>query len=215
MKKFTDKIERLLEACGVKKDIAFLSVSAAALVISIFDMIPAPFDFAWIAIILCGVPIILEALVGLITAFDIRADVLVSMALIASVIIGEDFAAGEVAFIMQLGALLEDLTVARARAGIEKLVRLTPQTARVTGRSLDGSGSKGTEEISERIIPAEQVQVGDILRVLPGENGAGGRCNHQRADLDQSGGHDGGITAGGQDGGRRSIKRYCQSVWGF
>src|SRR5699024_81849 len=124
---------------------------------------------AWIAIILCGVPIIMEALIGLVTAFDIKADVLVSIALIASVIIGEDFAAGEVAFIMQLGALLEDLTVARARAGIEKLVRLTPQTARVTGRSLDGSGSKGTEEISERIIPAEQVQVGDILRVLPGE----------------------------------------------
>ena len=46
-------------------------------------------------------------------------------------LIGEDFAAGEVAFIMQLGALLEDVTVARARAGIEKLVHLTPQTARV------------------------------------------------------------------------------------
>ena len=43
----------------------------------------------------------------------------------------EYFAAGEVAFIMQLGALLEELTVARARAGIEKLVHLTPQTARV------------------------------------------------------------------------------------
>ena len=45
---------------------------------------------------------------------------LVSLALIASVIIGEIFAAGEVAFIMQLGGLLEDLTVAKARAGIEK-----------------------------------------------------------------------------------------------
>lgn len=65
------------------------------------------------------------------TAFDIKADVLVSLALIAAVFIGEDFAAGEVAFIMQLGALLEDLTVAKARAGIEKLVNLTPQTARV------------------------------------------------------------------------------------
>ena len=32
---------------------------------------------------------------------------------------------------MQLGALLEELTVAKARAGIEKLVRLTPQTARL------------------------------------------------------------------------------------
>ena len=86
-----------------------------------------------------------------------QADVLVSLALIASIWIGEDFAAGEVAFIMQLGALLEDLTVARARAGIEKLVRLTPQTARV----LTDDG--------ERTIPAEQVQVGDVLRVNPGE----------------------------------------------
>lgn len=56
----------------------------------------------------------LEAITGLVTAFDIKADVLVSLALIASVIIGEDFAAGEVAFIMQLGALLEDMTVAKA-----------------------------------------------------------------------------------------------------
>ena len=37
----------------------------------------------------------------------------------------------KVAFIMQLGGLLEELTVAKARAGIEKLVHLTPQTARV------------------------------------------------------------------------------------
>ena len=70
-------------------------------------------------------------MIGLITAFDIKADVLVSIALIASVCIREDFAAGEIAFIMQLGALLEDLTVAKARAGIEKLVHLTPQTARI------------------------------------------------------------------------------------
>ena len=69
------------------------------------------------------------------TAFDIKADVLVSIALIASVLIGEDFAAGEVAFIMQLGGLLEELTVARARAGIEKLVHLTPRTARIIAGS--------------------------------------------------------------------------------
>lgn len=75
-------------------------------------------------------PIIMEAIIGLVTAFDIKADVLVSLALIESVIIGKIFAAGEVAFIMQLGALLEDLTVAKARAGIEKLVHLTPRTAR-------------------------------------------------------------------------------------
>ena len=151
------KLESLLEWGGTKRDIVFLIIGGIALLFSIFDILPLPFDPAWIAVILCGVPIILEAVIGLVTAFDIKADVLVSIALVASVIIGEDFAAGEVAFIMQLGALLEDLTVARARAGIEKLIHLTPRTARV----IDGS--------EERVIPAEEVRVGDIIRVLPGE----------------------------------------------
>ena len=150
------RLEALLEWGGTKRDIVFLSLSAAALAASILHL-PLPFDPAWVAIVLCGVPIVLEAVVGLVTAFDIKADVLVSIALIASVVIGEDFAAGEVAFIMQLGGLLEDLTVARARAGIERLVRLTPRTARVI------SGGQ------ERVIPAEDVRVGDRLRVLPGE----------------------------------------------
>ena len=126
-----ETLKKIAEWGGMKREIVFLAISAAALIASIFSPLPLPFDPAWAAIILCGIPIILEAVIGLITAFDIKADVLVSLALIASVCIGEDFAAGEVAFIMQLGALLEDLTVARARAGIERLVRLTPRTARV------------------------------------------------------------------------------------
>ena len=158
MKTLVQKTEAFLEWGGIQKEIALLAISGAALVVSIFDLLPLPFDAAWVAIVLCGVPIVLEALIGLITAFDIKADVLVSLALVASVLIGEDFAAGEVAFIMQLGALLEDVTVARARAGIEKLVHLTPQTARVVR---DGG---------ETIVPAEQVRVGDRLRVLPGES---------------------------------------------
>lgn len=157
MKRFMKRIEEILETGGIKKDIALLAVSGVALLVSIFDLVPLPFDAAWISVILCGIPIILEAVIGLVTAFDIKADVLVSIALIASLCIGEDFAAGEVVFIMQLGALLEDLTVAKARAGIEKLVRLTPQTARVI--------KNGKEET----VPAERVRVGDILRVLPGE----------------------------------------------
>ena len=158
MKTLVQKTEAFLEWGGIQKEIALLAISGAALVVSIFDLLPLPFDAAWVAIVLCGVPIVLEALIGLITAFDIKADVLVSLALIAAVLIGEDFAAGEVAFIMQLGALLEDVTVARARAGIEKLVHLTPQTARLL--LPDG----------ENIVPAEQVRVGDRLRVLPGES---------------------------------------------
>ena len=157
MKSLMEKLEGLLEWGGIKKDITLLVISGIAVIGSLLKLHPFPFDLAWVAIILCGVPIILEAVISLVTAFDIKADVLVSLALIASVCIGQDFAAGEVAFIMQLGGLLEELTVARARAGIEKLVHLTPQTARVL--------RNGKEEV----IPAEQVKVGDHIRVLPGE----------------------------------------------
>ncbi len=168
-------LERFLEWGGVKKDVTLLIISGVALLASIFQLLPLPFDPAWIAIILCGVPIILEAIIGLVTEFDIKADVLVSIALIASVVIGEDFAAGEVAFIMQLGALLEDLTVAKSRAGIEKLVKLTPRTARVL------------REGKEQILPAEQVQVGDRLRVLPGETiPVDGRILSGQTSIDQS-----------------------------
>ena len=158
MKKLIEKLEALLELGDIKKDVTLLALSGAAVICSLCGVRIGAFDPAWAAIILCGVPIVMEAVIGLVTAFDIKADVLVSLALVASVCIGEIFAAGEVAFIMQLGGLLEELTVAKARAGIEKLVHLTPQTARMV------SGGE------ERIIPAEKVQTGDILRVLPGES---------------------------------------------
>ena len=158
MKKLMKQLERLLETGGAKKDIILLAVSGVSLILSLTNAVPLPFDIAWVAIILCGLPIILEAVIGLVTSFDIKADVLVSLALIASVCIGEDFAAGEVAFIMQLGALLEDLTVAKAREGIEKLVKLTPQTARVI--YTDGR---------EAVVAAGEVKAGDLIRVLPGE----------------------------------------------
>lgn len=157
MKKTTEKLKHLTEFGGIKKDITFLVISGASLIISIFNLMSFPFDTAWIAIILCGIPVIMEAIIGLISSFDIKADVLVSLALIASICIGENFAAGEIAFIMQLGALLEDFTVSSARAGIEKLVHLTPQTARIVINK------------TENILPAEQVKVGDIIRVFPGE----------------------------------------------
>ena len=157
MQQVIKKLEKLMETGGIRKDIILLAISGVSIICSLLNVQPFPFDLAWFAVILCGLPIILEAIIGLVTAFDIKADVLVSLALIASLCIGETFAAGEVAFIMQLGALLEELTVAKARAGIEKLVNLTPQTARVF--QMD----------KEVIVPAEQVRIGDKIRVLPGE----------------------------------------------
>lgn len=158
-----------------KRRVLFLTISLPALIISFFHVGALPIDLAWVAILLCGLPIIKEATVGLVTEFDIKADVLVSIALIASVIIGEIFAAGEVAFIMALGAYLEERTVAKARAGIEKLVHLTPTTARLV------------RENEEVVIPAEQVRQGDVLRVLAGETVAiDGTILKGQTSIDQS-----------------------------
>ena len=140
-----------------KRNILFLILSAASLISSLLHFNFYSIDSSWLAIILCGIPIIKGAINGLIKEFDIKADILVSIALVASIFIGETFAAGEVAFIMTLGALLEERTVAKARAGIEKLVHLTPRTARVVRDSV------------ESIIDAQQVEIGDMLRVLAGE----------------------------------------------
>lgn len=170
-----DKLEEILNWGGIKKDIIFLSISAIALIVSIFNIARLPFDASWIAIILCGVPIIIEAIIGLVTEFDIKADVLVSIALIASIIIGENFAAGEVAFIMQLGALLEDLTVAKAHGGIQKLINLTPRTARIVKNGV------------ETITSADKVNIDDIISVLPGETvPADGIIIKGQTSIDQS-----------------------------
>ena len=150
-----ERLEELLDRGGTKKDVALLAVSAVALGFSFFAPETLPFNPAWIAIVLCGAPIILGAVIGLVTEFDIKADVLVSLALIAAVAIGEDFAAGE--------------------AGIERLVHLSPRTARIVR---DGV---------ETVVAAEDVQVGDVLRVLPGETVAvDGTVLEGRTSIDES-----------------------------
>ena len=74
MKQFTERLEYLLEFGGTKKDIILLVLSGIALILSLTKILPLPFDIAWVAIILCGVPIVLEAIIGLATSFDIKAD---------------------------------------------------------------------------------------------------------------------------------------------
>lgn len=137
----------------------FAGISAVSLILSITGVLKniLPVDIAWIAIILCGVPILVGAVRGVILERDIKADVLVAMALVASVVTGEFFAAGEVALIMQIGSLLEDYTSGKAREGIEKLIQLTPQKAHLIK---DGE---------EKEIAVEDVKIGDMIRVLVGE----------------------------------------------
>ncbi|MBQ5482738.1 MAG: cation-translocating P-type ATPase, partial [Candidatus Methanomethylophilus sp.] len=141
----------------LKRTALFVTLAGISLVISFFFGKDFPVDPAWVAIILCGTPILYEAVTGLILRHDIKADVLVAVAIVASLIMQEWFAAGEVAFIMELGGLLEDISADRSRAGIERLISMVPSKARLV---IDG---KDTE------VDAESVKVGQTIRILPGD----------------------------------------------
>ncbi len=156
---------------------AFALISAVSLILSITGVLKdvLPFDIAWAAIVLCGVPILVGAFRGVVFEHDIKADVLVAMALVASVVTGEFFAAGEVALIMQIGSLLEDYTSGKARESIKKLIRLSPQKARVI------------REGEECEVPVEEIRVGDMIRVLAGETiPADGTITEGETTVDQS-----------------------------
>ena len=98
-----------------------------------------PFDLAWLAIIFNGLPIVWGAADAMYKEFDAKADLLVSLALIAAVVIGEYFAAAEIAFIMQLGAMLEDFTVSKAQAG--HVVAMVGTLSPVWGALVHNGGS--------------------------------------------------------------------------
>lgn len=115
-------------------------------------------DPAWVAALCCGLPI-LWAAVGALRRRELTTAVLVGTALVAAIALGEVFAAGEVALIMQVGERLEHWTVHRAREGLRRLAGLMPRTGRLV--LPDGGG--------ERVVPAEEIPVGATVRVLPGE----------------------------------------------
>lgn len=142
------------------RSIVLTIISAVFLLISWSGILKnvITFDVALVSVVISGTPILLEAVKGLITSFDLKANVLVSIALIASLLIGEYFAAAEIAVIMMIGEILEDRTVRKARESVKKLLELTPPMARI--KTPDG----------EREIPVEDLAMGDILLVKPGES---------------------------------------------
>lgn len=117
-------------------------------------------DPAWISVIICGIPLLYLSIWRLIYnpgISKISSALLICIAMIAAVAIGNLFAAGEVAFIMAIGSILEDKTTERAKKGLKKLISLTPQQGR---KIVNGK---------ERMVNADEIKRGDILRILPGE----------------------------------------------
>ena len=118
-----------------------------------------PVDPAWITVVISGIPLLYLAVWRIIHnpgISKISSALLITIAMFAAIAIGDLFAAGEVVFIMAIGALLEDMTTNRAKKGLKNLLSLAP----VQGRKLENG--------KERMIPAEKICRDDILRVLPG-----------------------------------------------
>lgn len=119
-----------------------------------------PIDPAWGTVVISGIPLLYLAVWRIIYnpgISKISSALLITIAMFAAIAIGDLFAAGEVAFIMAIGALLEDATTNRAKKGLEKLISLAPTQGR---RIRNGK---------EEMIPAEKIVKGDMLRILPRE----------------------------------------------
>ena len=157
-------------------------VSGIFLLASLFIMLTGKevaFDPAWVTVVLSGYPLLYLAITRLVYQKWISSCLLISIAMFASLFIGELFAAGEVAFIMSIGAILEDMTVARAKKGLSRLLALTP----VQGRLLVKNGNT----YEEKTVPAEQIKTGDLIRVLPGETiPTDGKIISGESSVDQS-----------------------------
>ena len=137
-----------------------------------------PFEPSWITVIICGFPLVYLSIRRIVYnkgISKISSALLISMAMFAAIAIGDIFAAGEVAFIMTLGALLEEATTERAKKGLKKLISLAP----VKGRKIQAN--------KEIMVPVESIQSGDYLRILPGETiPVDGRIINGETTVDQS-----------------------------
>ena len=137
-----------------------------------------PFEPSWVTVIICGFPLVYLSIRRIVYnkgISKISSALLISMAMFAAIAIGDIFAAGEVAFIMALGALLEEATTERAKKGLKKLISLAP----VKGRKI--------QDNKEMMVPVESIQSGDYLRILPGETiPVDGRIINGETTVDQS-----------------------------
>ncbi len=170
MKKIINDIENSLTA------VKSLWVSGICILISLVGEYIVPFfnngntnelmvNFAFISIILSGIPLLVTATKRIIVGW-ISSPLLISIAMIAAMYIGDIFAAGEVAFIMAIGAYLEERTVEKTKKEIYDLINLVP----TTGRKITVLENN---QILEEMVKAEDLQKGDVIRVLAGESFAG------------------------------------------
>lgn len=128
-------------------------------------------DPAWVTVFISGIPLLYLAVWRIIHNPGIRkisSALLITIAMFAAIAIGDLFAAGEVAFIMAVGAILEDMTTGRAKKGLKKLISLAPlqgrrmETVLLTGDNQMTAdyfaGLAGISEVRAGLLPEEKVK---------------------------------------------------------
>lgn len=155
-------MDNLIEKLEGKKATLISIIFLILGIITSYFEINIPINPIWISILISGTPMVYSGFYNLFVNKKVKSSLLVAIAIIASILIGELFAAAEIAILMVIGEILEDFTVNRARKGITKLISLIPTEAR---KIVVENGIEKEEKIL-----AKDIKKDEIFRVLVGEN---------------------------------------------
>lgn len=139
---------RLTLACGAGLVLAYI----------IGNIFPRIEFLAFTVAMLIGlVPIARRALMAAINGTPFSIEMLMTIAAVGAVFIGATEEAAAVVLLFLIGEMLEGVAAGRARASIQSLTTLVPKIAIVESHG------------STREVPAESLNVGDVIVVRPGD----------------------------------------------
>jgi heavy metal translocating P-type ATPase len=137
--------------------IATMAVAAAASYFGFYESLGLPFDWiGLVATLVGGYPIWMEAWEA-IREKQINMEITMALGVAAALAIGQFATAAIIVSFTLFSMYLEDLTRSRGKRALEVLLRGAPETATVR------RGEAWVE------VPAEDLQVGDVVLVRPGE----------------------------------------------
>jgi Cd2+/Zn2+-exporting ATPase len=130
-------------------------------------------------VVLAGVPIANKGVRALVVGKQITIDLLMSIAVVGALLIGETGEAATVILLFAIGEALEGYTTERARRSLRSLLALKPDQATVLRVCMDCAEHLGQDGYTggpcpfcgthETSVPVEQVHVGELVVVRPGE----------------------------------------------
>lgn len=142
-----------------KTELLQMAASAVLLLLAVFLPVEEALSMLiyFAAYIVVGAEIIEKAVKNIFNGKVFGESFLMVIATIGAILLGEWFEAVMVMLLFRLGEFFEDSAVDKSRDNIIKLMDIRPDTARVVNGG------------AEKIVSPKEVEVGDIILVLPGE----------------------------------------------